>query len=144
MRDFTVNCDIATIFQIVNARNVKDVILHQGEVRGSTVHDRLDVYLNNFTGQVLTLAIKDGTIQESVTGQALGFMDKFADRIQFTAELVDAGTIDSATDFQFVCEAVKDGFGCYNVAVTHCVDAVVHILDRVDLIFLTILTDNTQ
>jgi len=71
-------------------------------------------------------------------------MDKFADRIQFTAELVDAGTIDSATDFQFVCEAVKDGFGCYNVAVTHCVDAVVHILDRVDLIFLTILTDNTQ
>ena len=138
MRDFTVNCDIATIFQIVNARNVKDVILHQGKVRGSTVHDRLDVYLNNFTGQILTLAIKDGTIQESVTGQALGFMNKFA------AELVDAGTIDSATDFQFVCEAVKDGFGCYNVTVTHCVDAVVHILDRVDLIFLTILTDNTQ
>ena len=91
MRDFTVNCDIATIFQIVNARNVKDVILHQGEVRGSTVHDRLDVYLNNFTGQVLTLAIKDGTIQESVTGQTLGFIDKFADRVQFTAELVDAG-----------------------------------------------------
>ena len=139
MGDLTMNCDIATIFQIVNARNVKDVILHQGEVRGSTVHDRLDVYLNNFTGQILTLAIKDGTIQESVTGQTLSFMDKFADRIQFTAELVDTGTIDSATDFQFVCEAVKDGFG-----VTHCVDAVVHILDRVDLIFLTILTDNTQ
>ena len=143
MRDFTVNCDIATIFQIVNARNVKDVVLHQGKVRGSTVHDRLDVYLNNFTGQILTLAIKDGTIQESVTGQTLSFIDKFADRVQFTAELVNTGTIDSATDFQFVCEAVKDGFGCYYVAVTHCVDAVVHILDRVDLIFLTILTDNT-
>ena len=70
-------------------------------------------------------------------------MDKFADRVQFTAELVDTGTIDSATDFQFVCEAVKDGFGCYNVTVTHCVDTVVHILDCVDFVFLTILTDNT-
>ena len=137
------NCDIATIFQIVNARNVKDVILHQGEVRGSTVHDRLDVYLNNFTGQILTLAIKDGTIQESVTGQTLSFMDKFADRIQFTAELVDTGTIDSATDFQFVCEAVKDGFGCYNIAVTHFINAVIYIFDCVDFVFLTILTDNT-
>ena len=137
------NCDIATIFQIVNARNVKDIILHQGEVRGSTVHDRLDVYLNNFTGQVLTLAIKDGTIQESVTGQALGFMDKFADRIQFTAELVDAGTIDSATDFQFVCEAVKDGFGGYYVTVTHFINVVIYIFDCVDFVFLTILTDNT-
>ena len=143
MRDFTVNCDITPVFQVMDTWNVEDVILHQGEVRGSTVHDRLDVYLNNFTGQVFTLAIEDSTIQESVTGQALGFMDKFADRIQFTAELVDAGTIDSATDFQFVCEAVKDGFGCYNVTVTHCVDAVVHILDCVDFVFLTILTDNT-
>ena len=143
MRDLTVNCDIATIFQVMDTWNVEDVILHQGEVRGSTVHDRLDVYLNNFTGQVLTLAIKDGTIQESVTGQALGFMDKFADRIQFTAELVDAGTIDSATDFQFVCEAVKDGFGCYNIAVTHFINAVIYIFDCVDFVFLTILTDNT-
>ena len=75
MRDFTVNCNIATIFQIVDARDVEDVILHQGEIRGSTVHDRPDVYLNNFTGQILTLAIKDGTIQESVTGQALSLID---------------------------------------------------------------------
>ena len=127
----------------MNARNVKDVILHQGKVRGSTVHDRLDVYLNNFTGQILTLAIKDGTIQESVTGQTLSFMDKFADRIQFTAELVDTGTIDSATDFQFVCEAVKDGFGCYNIAVTHFINAVIYIFDCVDFVFLTILTDDT-
>ena len=144
MGDFTVNCDITPVFQVMDTWNVEDVILHQGEVRGSTVHNRPDVYLNNFTGQVFTLAIKDGTIQESVTGQPLSLIDKFADRIQFTAELVDTGTIDSATDFQFVCEAVKDGFGCYNVTVTHCVDAVVYIFDCVDLVFLTILTDNTQ
>ena len=107
MSDFTVNCDIATIFQIVNARNVKDVILHQGKVRGSTVHDRPDVYLNNFTGQILTLAIKDGTIQESVTGQALGFINQFTDRIQFTTELVDAGTIDCTTDFSLFVKRLR-------------------------------------
>ena len=93
------NCDIATVFQIVNARDVKDVILHQGKVRGSAVHDRSDVYLNNFASQVFTLPIEDGTIQESVTGQALGFINQFTDRIQFTTELVDAGTIDCTTDF---------------------------------------------
>lgn len=41
--------------------NVEDVILPQGKIRGSTVHDRPDIYGNNFTRQIFTLPIEDGT-----------------------------------------------------------------------------------
>ena len=75
MRDLTMNCDIATVLQIMDTWNVEDVILHQGKIRGSTVHDRPDIYGNNFTRQIFTLPIEDGTIQESVTGQTLSLID---------------------------------------------------------------------
>ena len=43
-----------------------------------------------------------------------------------------------------VNEAVKDSFGRHNIAVAHLIDTVIHVLDRVDFIFLTVLADHTQ
>ena len=68
------------------------------------VHDSFNVYWNNFGSQVLTLAVENGTVQEGITGQALGFVYQFTDSIQFSIQLVDAGTINGSTDFKFVDE----------------------------------------
>ena len=136
--------DVASVFQVMNTRNIKDIVFHQDDVLGSTVHDSFNVYWNNFGSQVLTLAVENGTVQESITGQALGFINQFTDRIQFTTELVDAGTIDCTTDFKFVDEAVKDGFGGHNITVSHFIDTIVKVFDCVYFIFLSILAYDTQ
>ena len=81
---FTVDYNISPIFQIMDTRNIKDVVFHQDDVLGSTVHDGFDVYRNNFGSQILTLTVENGTVQESITGQALGFVHQFTDGIQFT------------------------------------------------------------
>ena len=136
--------DVASVFQVMNTRNIKDVVFHQDDVLGSTVHDGFDVYWNNFGSQVLTLAVENGTVQEGITGQALGFVYQFTDSIQFSIQLVDAGTINGSTDFKFVDEAVKDGFGGHNITVSHFIDTIVKVFDCVYFIFLSILAYDTQ
>ena len=135
---------ITPVLQVMNTGNIKNVILHQGEIGGSTLHDRLDIQRDYFGSQVLTLTVKDGTVQERITGKALGFVDQFADGIQPAVQFVDTGTVDRTADFKLVDEAVKDSFGRHNIAVAHLIDTVIHVLDRVDFIFLTVLADHTQ
>ena len=110
----------------------------------STVHDGFDVYRNNFGSQVFTLTIENSTIQESITSQALGFVYQFTDCIQFSIQLVDAGTINSSADFKFVDEAVEDGFSGHNITISHFIDTIVKVFDRVYFIFLPILAYDTQ
>ena len=135
--------DVAPVFQVMNTRNIKDIVFHQDDVLGSTVHDSFNVYRNNFGSQVLTLAVENGTVQEGITGQTLGFVYQFTDCIQFSIQLVDAGTINSSTDFKFVDEAVKDGFGGHNITVSHFIDTIVKVFDCVYFIFLSILAYDT-
>ena len=136
--------DVAPVFQVMNTRNIKDVIFHQYDVLGSTVHDSFNVYWNNFGSQVLTLTVENGTVQEGITGQALGFVYQFTNSIQFSIQLVDTGTINGSTDFKFIDEAVKDGFGGHNITVSHFIDTIVKVFDCVYFIFLSVLAYDTQ
>jgi len=141
---FAVNHDITSIFQVMDARNIKNVVFHQDDVWGSTIHNGFNIYRDNFSSQVFTLTVENGTIQESITGQALSFVYQFTDCIQFSIQLVDAGTINGSTDFKLVDEAVKDGFGGYNITVSHFIDTIVKVFDCVYFIFLPILAYDTQ
>ena len=136
--------DVASVFQVMNTRNIKDIVFHQDDVLGSTVHDSFNVYWNNFGSQVLTLAVENGTVQEGITGQALSFVYQFTDCIQFSIQLVDAGTINGSTDFKFIDETIKDGFDGHNITVPHFIDTIVKVFDCVYFIFLSVLTYDTQ
>ena len=81
---FTVDYNISPIFQIMDTRNIKNIVFRQDDILRSTIHDGFNVNRNNFSSKVLTLTIKDSTVQESITRQALGFVHQFADGIQFT------------------------------------------------------------
>ena len=128
----------------MNTRNIKDVVFHQDDVWGSTVHNGFYVYWNNFGSQVLTLAVENSTVQEGITGQTLGFVYQFTDSIQFSIQLVDAGTINGSTDFKFIDETIKDGFGGHNITVSHFIDTIVKVFNRIYFVLLSVLTYDTQ
>ena len=76
--------NISPIFQIMDTGNIKNVVFRQDDILRSTIHNGFNVNRDNFSSKILTLTIKDSTVQESITRQALGFVHQFTDGIQFT------------------------------------------------------------
>ena len=138
------NDDIPPIFKIVNAWNIKNIILHQDNIGRSSRHDSFDIHRNNLAGKVFALPVKNSTVQESVTGQPLSFIYQLSHCIERAAKLIDARTRDCTANFEFVREAIENGFCRYNITIAHFVDAIVHFLNSVHFIFLTVLTHNAN
>ena len=96
------------VLQVVDARDIQNVILLQGNVGRRTVQNTLNVNWQYLFRQILPFAIQHRTSCKGIPQQTVGLLHQLAYRVQRTAQLEYSRVIHSPLHFQTVVEAIQN------------------------------------
>ena len=104
----TADGHLTHVLQVVDARDIQNVILLQGHVGRRTVQDSLNVNRQHLLRQVFPFTIQHRTPRKSFAQQPVGLLHQLAYRVQRTAQLEYSRVIHSPFHLQTVVEAVQN------------------------------------